>query len=479
MSDVMWGDPPKPNLWVKDDVMYGWEKITRVFSPVLKGEIWCSNNGIVLYFPKGLGLPQRKLGRDYDLRGLNFTSYQSQRLRDADSKEHFLSHAYWSEHIRGNVDFNVPKVASDSSSLKVMWGDPPKPNIWQITHTPPILSRKKSENWVIQSPLLKDSFNIYKRGQTGRFDVYYGVGLSKGKVLGNDGDWYLEYILSNDWYMEYIKPLLESGEIRVRSNNIKLASEIKLMWGDPPKPNVWSVERLSAKTFLITSPLFKKLDGVTTALRIEVYSGYNNRLNTFRPVGQVMVVNQDRNLLSLGSFDVEGIDLPVVNNKIVLDPAAVLASSLFWESVVKPALKKAKGLWSHGDFLTTRVASASKWFPSSATQNPLVTLNWGTPPKPNIWRAWRGDSGDFYYYYIESPLLSDTCIEIHLDYRSSVAEIFFLQDGFMDKVKHIQLKGRNALDEIVRGNKFWNTVLYPLLKEHGYLNNVKVASKST
>ena len=373
MSDVMWGDPPKPNLWVKDDVMYGWERVVRVFSPILKGEIWCSNNRIVLYFPNGLGIPQRKLGRDYDLRSLNFARHQSQRLKDADSKEHFLSHAYWSEHIRGNevVKFNVPKVASDSSSLRVMWGDPPKPNIWQITHTPPILSRKKSESWVIQSPLLKDSFNIYKRGQTGRFDVYYGVGLSKGKVLGNDGDWYLEYILSNEWYMEYIKPLIEDGSISMRNNNIKIASEIKLMWGDPPKPNLWGVERPSKNTFLITSPLFLNVGGVTTALRIEVKSGYNSQRGIFRPLGEVGVVRDKKLSVSLGSFDVEGIELPVVNNKVVLDPVAVLASPMFWESVVKPALKKVSSVWPYGDLLTTKVASASKWFPSSATKTPL------------------------------------------------------------------------------------------------------------
>ena len=102
---AMWGDPPKPNLWLVEELMYGWEKIYRVLSPLMEGEIWLSNTYLVYYFPKGLGLPQRKLGLDYDLREVDFgdSTYPMQRLKSANSEEHFLSHAYWSEHLKGRL----------------------------------------------------------------------------------------------------------------------------------------------------------------------------------------------------------------------------------------------------------------------------------------------------------------------------------------------------------------------------------------
>ena len=127
------------------------------------------------------------------------------------------------------------------SNHSVMWGDPPKPNVWQIKHTPDNPRRGKSEKWEIHSPLLRDSFVIYKRRPSGNFNVFYD---GSGEILGNDGDWDLEYILSNEWYMEYLKPLLESGHIRMRDYNLKLASgaeNVEVMWGDPPKPNAWKV----------------------------------------------------------------------------------------------------------------------------------------------------------------------------------------------------------------------------------------------
>ena len=66
-----------------------------------------------------------------------------------------------------------------STELRVMWGDPPKPNAWQIKHTPAIPARRKSEKWDIHSPLLKDNFTVYKRRGTGTFNVYYGEGFIK------------------------------------------------------------------------------------------------------------------------------------------------------------------------------------------------------------------------------------------------------------------------------------------------------------
>ena len=113
---AQWGDPPKPNLWSVEELMYGWEKICRVFSPLIEGEIWLSKTHLVYYFPKGLGLPQRNLGLDYDLRGaeLDLSDYPMQRLKTADSEKHFLSHAYWSEHLKGKLTLRG-KVASKKS----------------------------------------------------------------------------------------------------------------------------------------------------------------------------------------------------------------------------------------------------------------------------------------------------------------------------------------------------------------------------
>jgi hypothetical protein len=720
-----------------------------------------------------------------------------------------------------------------------MWGDPPKPNVWQIKHTPAIPARKKSESWVIQSPLLLTSFTVYKRKQTGRFVVYYGEGLNTGKVSGNNGDWYLEYILSNEWYMEYIKPLIESGYIRKRDDNLKIASEmkdaevmwgdppkpnawkvffedgygarndrwrvvsplivgrilivedgpyfrfsyvvslknyvtmfsvpknkvkgntlgkalfshamwekirpyvtdgtivlnvpkiaseqlpgnleahwgtpakkniwkvrnifnnpdmvevtspfmegaievhtnqgysngiyypdlnsiegkvalwkiergdlsyvlssegyknlikkhidmgvikikrgskvasseIKLQWGDPPKPNMWKAERIkgstqSRLTYLITSPLFRRtIDGDRFALKVQIdpwaneaiinlfyqynartgmplgtyqlsedyfhnidhllahsstwalaikpalaraerewsqsiltskvastavklqwgdppkpnmwkvrrYLGQNNFIITsplFSDVynygGDVTALrvsisrstNPNRGTFipkasfSFGLLEENGnfinkvsggekfdkdFELEVVNNRVLLNSEEVLKSHSFWKNAVKPALENISTGWSYGEVFKSRVASLrTNWFPDHVTSNPQVKLNWGSPAKPNIWKAWRGDSGDSFFYYIESPLLKDTCIEIRVDQRSTVAEVFFYDDndGDMRKVKHISLASRGTdpfeLDEDVRSEEFWNFVVSPQLKGHGHLNNVRIASE--
>jgi hypothetical protein len=111
---AMWGDPPKPNVWSVEEVRYGWEPMYRVFSPLMEGEVWLSDSLLVYYFPKGLGLPQRKLGPDCDLRSLSLVdgNYPLQRLKSAKSKEHFLSQAFWLEHLKSNIHLKTSKLAS-------------------------------------------------------------------------------------------------------------------------------------------------------------------------------------------------------------------------------------------------------------------------------------------------------------------------------------------------------------------------------
>ena len=461
------------------------------------------------------------------------------------------------------------------SNHSVMWGDPPKPNVWQIKHTPSDPLRGLSEKWVVHSPLLRDCFVIYKRRPSGDFHVFYGTGR---EVLGNDGDWDLEYILSNKWYMEYLKPLLESGHIRMRDYNIKLASgaenvevmwgdppkpniwgirsiipngnlveisspfmvgvievytslrsssgtyypdegsarsksllfsgiekdmdyilssegyknpiknhidegvikikkgfkvassEIKLQWGDPPKPNLWKVEQInnstvSRQTYLITSPLFKRtVDGDRFALRVQIDSWAKEA------IVNLYYQYNDRVGMPLGIFQLSEEWFYKVDD--------LLAHSSTWRRAIKPALARADE-----SILTSKVASSSDWFPNTVTSSPKVKLNWGSPAKPNIWRGWRGDSGDAFFYYVESPLLTDTCIEVHLDRRSSVAEVFIydgVEKSFMRKVSHITLgKSLSALelDEEVRSEEFWKSIVSPKLREHGHLNKVRIASR--
>ena len=111
---AMWGDPPKPNVWSVEEVRYGWEPMYRVFSPLMEGEVWLSDSLLVYYFPKGLGLPQRKLGPDCDLRSIKLidSNYPLQRLKSAKSKEQFLSQAFWLEHLKSNLNLKTSKLAS-------------------------------------------------------------------------------------------------------------------------------------------------------------------------------------------------------------------------------------------------------------------------------------------------------------------------------------------------------------------------------
>lgn len=262
---VMWGEPPKPHLW---EVVEKGEATYVVRSPILEGEIEIDQNFWTgekdrwrVSYRKGLGWPT-----------------PIAETRSADLSEAFSS-VFYKKHIeplimKGEIKIKVPKVAflmGKTSKLgsqgkrgswgstglsgdplpKVMWGDPPKPYLWQA-------SRQYLEHR-ITSPLFKDltitayndpwSDNVLRVTYTKK-----GEGWAKTIATYKSTD--VDYVFTNKFYKDVIKPLIDVGEF---TPTAKVASNsLKAQWGDPPKPYLWNTyTHPSASLLYIESPLFK------------------------------------------------------------------------------------------------------------------------------------------------------------------------------------------------------------------------------
>jgi hypothetical protein len=469
--EVMWGDPPKPNAWkVFFEDGYGARNDRwKVMSPLMEGRIEIVEDGPYFRFSYVVSLLEKK----------PLFSIPFNKLRGSTLNKALFNNSVW-EKIRpyvanGTITLNVPKVASEQppGKLEAHWGTPAKKNIWKVRrifNNPSMIE--------VTSPFMEGAIEVHTNvGSQGYSNgTYYpDESSSAGKVtLFFPCYKSMSYILSSEGYENLIKRHIDRGVIKIKKGSKVASSEIKLQWGDPPKPNLWKVEQIKSSTvsrpsYLITSPLFKRtVDGDRFALRVQIDSWAKEA------IVNLYYQYNDRVGMPLGIFQLSEEWFYKVDD--------LLAHSSTWRRAIKPALARAEQEWSES-ILTSKVASLrSNWFPDHVTSNPQVKLNWGSPAKPNIWKAWRSDSGDSFFYFIESPLLKDTCIEIHVDQRSAVAEIFFYDDndGDMGKVRHISLASKGAdpfdLDEDVRSEEFWG-IVETQLKKHGFLNNVRIASE--
>ena len=403
-------------------------------------------------------------------------------------------------------------------TVKLQWGNPPKPNLWKVTpyQSAVFTSKSDSKVFIVTSPLfrrtqdgdrwaLKVLINLNKKFikvilsyQDGRQFREYGTFKTPDNY--HQGEEYLVLAAPSTWESA-IKPALASAEKDWGSsvlNNKVASSEIKLQWGNPPKPNLWKVENRNPR-FLITSPIFRSpyTEWGPTALEVKIEAErLSVRSSKFVPkatfhLGYVSALDGEfKSKVKVGSWYIEEFDLQVVGKIVQLSPITVLKSPIFWERAAKPAIEVVNKIWRLGPLLNRKVATSSR-FPDTLKKADKVKLNWGTPAKPNVWNAWRHVnsrhiSGSHISYYIESPLLKDIALEVKVELSGKVVA-FSVTDfyaGSRKKLNHVTLADRKRgvaftleeLDKKVRSNDFWVGWMSPTLKQNGHLDSVKIAS---
>ena len=195
--------------------------------------------------------------------------------------------------------YDLPKDAPRSISLQ--WGDPPKPNLWQANlmfPSAPRDLRSRVCSYEIKSPLFRDrgEDSVYLMFEKPSEDLPTLMMTLKYMVDGKLVSF--ERVIPDNFLTEaqiqgylrmfweknkrVLKETLIRQEMRVASDlsqyqvdqlfsnirnqevrDMKVASSgTDIMWGDPPKPNLWSVERLpwepntgGGDFYIVRSPL--------------------------------------------------------------------------------------------------------------------------------------------------------------------------------------------------------------------------------
>lgn len=327
MLRVMWGDPPKPNMWKATvrELRTGGKTYT-IQSPALRREVIVVALGkgdrggltlVTVYGPEG---------------GWKESFYAS--TEDLDDGDAVLSHAFWSTAKRMLIKHNALKTPDKiaSSKIKFDWGNPPKPNIWKASYDEYELSL------TVDSPLIERPIRLtakdfrknvggtkYLRVQIHTMDresylwelqVYYYSELlefNAGTTLSRAAEAWFEKVKSHEGWKEIIKAIM----IKPRDGNTKIASDespIEVMWGDPPKPNMWkatlALKTTRSRTYEILSPVLKQTLKIKIILEEPLAHKTTKHVVIFlprglqRPLKEIEISRHDR------SFDFETVFTP-------------------------------------------------------------------------------------------------------------------------------------------------------------------------
>jgi hypothetical protein len=338
MLRVMWGDPPKPNMWKATvrELKTGWKAYT-IQSPALRHETIF----ITLEKSTSEGI---SLVAVYGAQGSWKESLYAP-TEDLDDGEAVLSHAFWSTVKRMLVKHNELKTPNKvaSSKIELQWGNPPKPNIWKASYDEYELSL------TVDSPLIERPIRItakdfrknvggtkYLKVQIHTMDresylwelqVYYYSELlefNAGATLTHAAEAWFEKVKSREGWKEISSVI----RIKPRSGSTKIASDespIEVMWGDPPKPNMWkatlSRSTTRSRTYEIVSPVLKQTLKIKILLEDPLAQHTTKYVILFlpwglqRPLKEIQISHHDR------SFNFETVFTPY-----------------FWKRYISPTL---------------------------------------------------------------------------------------------------------------------------------------------
>ena len=325
MLRVMWGDPPKPNMWKATvrELRTGWKAYT-IQSPELRHET------IFITLEKSTteGI---SLVAVYGAEGSWKESLYAP-TEDLDDGEAVLSHAFWSTVKRMLVKHNELKTLKVASSkIELQWGNPPKPNVWKASYDPYELSL------TVDSPLLKNPIRLTAKAfhnvDDYKFLKVQGFIMDRDSYLWDLQVYYYSELEAFDksvdlktaskiWFEKVRgsrgwREIKDLGLIKLGGGRTKIASDespIEVMWGDPPKPNMWkatlALKTTRSRTYEILSPVLKQTLKIKIILEEPLAHKTTKHVVIFlprglqRPLKEIEISRHDR------SFDFETVFTP-------------------------------------------------------------------------------------------------------------------------------------------------------------------------
>ena len=515
-----WGSPPKPNIWKTNRVSYWGDRVRYIVeSPAIaKHNVLKNYNREILSFEieivhESTGFVDgvvyiRSMGGIVD-------KFVVARVRPDFKLTPFLKIAWENiseSSMRGNYFTEGMKIASSSTHIddlfelsggylgknfRLDWGDPAKPNLWKFT-----LKGQDRKNKIldfeIRSPLIKENpkvingklYNLEDKlyVKVVRTHLFYGVRVTNALQtevildnipVGANPSSSIEGLMRVFWErfgLNIKRDLLKSG-MKVASNHSSFSSQLsvtgktfRLDWGDPPKPNLWRFTLQGSERdslggerygFYIESPLIKEGRLLFTITKINSMQ-YELRLHGSSMSGEI------KNYYHGDNKNIEHV------------------MRGFWERekkkikayFLKPSMKVASsvsGSMSFLEFLYTKQVNAE------------ISLPWGSPPKPNLWKAKVSDKTiqgvDVYKeIHISSPVLKEDLVYFFVvsDYNNKTYVVFKLFSKDSNKIIHSYTHPladykRYTLYDVLKNT--YEYIIAPTRKENILKEGLKVASK--
>lgn len=216
--NIPWGDPPKPNAFVAVMQNQTAQKEKLVAYDVKSPLIDVDNDTVFLTFEKPLSdYPTLKMKLSYEKDGF-FYNYERAISDCTLTEPQLLAYlrVFWEknrEKLKHTLIAKGARVASDlseyqvdplfsnirnqevrdmkvaSSGTDIMWGDPPKPNVWKVEKLPWKPNTGGGEYYVIRSPLMEGALLAH-------FDRVQGIDRDDMYVTIRDGENYTDRVIA-------------------------------------------------------------------------------------------------------------------------------------------------------------------------------------------------------------------------------------------------------------------------------------------
>lgn len=432
---AMWGNPPKRNLW-KVSVTKISEKDGQawVTSPVLLPHTSISLSKFrdrwYIVFEGDDGDPYEDLHSFYA------------RVNFDEALDFFLSEKGWAQ-IKSALDnfsieaFNT-KVASDSGSYTVQWGDPPKPNMWKtkIVYSPNPEKADQPIGLIISSAFDKSVFSIGRWQGTWElsYQSRYGREVLSRHRTKDDFQSAVDFYLSpKGWKLVKLFKKRYPEKMTDEWKSMKIATswledgatDIKLQWGDPPKPNMWKVIENKLLQF--------------TGRGEEGYAVHSPAM-----VGSIFLTFKQGSYSKLEYMERGGevVTLKLLDKHSLKHSVELMAHPALWKNVIKPAIQSGKI-----NLTVPKVASIA------SPNKKKIELKWGTPAKPNVWKVNVNDYGN---WAITSPLM----VGVIVYYTETGAVIYHGAPGKADvKLHAFDINApQHKIEHLLKSTAFWRKI---------------------
>jgi hypothetical protein len=401
-----WGSPAKPNLWKTKRVIYRALKILSysIESPAL-------SEPLRLYFVPGENKvtksPNVKI-KLYDSQDIILYSrvFEPSNLYTVSKTLQLFWHYLNDDDEKFKKDYiTIPKIASSEepsayehmstrpSTIPLPWGNPAKPNIWKAQYqggsryvvTSPVLSTAYTYILIVDKDVEKVSLIAFdQEGRANEVYIYPFYDMFKDFTLhGILRIFWKRMWTERDRISRYLTVPKVASPQRIPAvitlNN--LPETLSLPWGDPSKPNMWKTKKIGSDLYKVTSPALKPNYFYTLRLspRSFEFSALSTRIN-------------------YSMYDYEW-----TLDEVEQDTLEELLET-FWK-YMRSYSNRHGGSKGINKYLTVPKVASSQDIPAvTALDNlpAMLTLPWGNPPKPNMWKAhqWLGGK-----YTVESPVL--------------------------------------------------------------------------